>query len=294
MKIHILQTRNGETAPKLIKHIKKCEVGYEYPEDKCFIINYGRVTNKAHLNNNLVHNKLHQLLQLGKKGFNVPEVLKCNPNMVADKHGRRLVKALLPKDIFPIMARKERHFKGKDIIFLKNRKNLWKRLARVSSREFFVKYIPKKAEFRVHVLGDEVPNICKKTQSERTDTHHPHVWCSPRGWTLVDYEGDHYKSLSDIGKRAIKALGYDFGAVDIGLGKDGKFYVFEINSAPRLSRTRRRHYAKYFRMKEKEYRKKLKEERTGIVTTKEQLVFTFGKEAGYAKQKNVSIGSLLN
>ena len=264
MKIHILQTRNGETAPKLINHLKKCEVGYEYPKDKCFIINYGRITKKAHLNNNLIHNKLQQLILLKEAGFNTPEVLDgINPKMFGI-FKKKTIKALLPRKLFPLMARKERHFKGQDIIFLKSRKSLWKRLARVSDREFFVKYIPKKAEFRVHVLGGEVPNICQKTQSETTDTHHPHVWCSPRGWTLVDYEGEHYTKLADIGKRAIKALNYDFGAVDIGLGKDGKFYVFEINSAPRLSKTRRRYYAKYFRMKEKEYKQKLN------VATREQ------------------------
>ena len=265
MKIHILQTRGGETAPKLVTHMKKCEVGYEHPKDSCFIVNYGRETSKAHLNNSLTHNKLQQLVKLKAQGINVPELISFNPKTLLDLP-KTLIKRFLTRDMFPILARKERHFKGKDIIYLKTRKSLWKRLRRVSTREFFIKYVPKEAEFRVHVLGEEVPNICQKVPSEKTTKHHPHVWCSPRGWTLVDYSGEHSVALAELGIKAVKALKYDFGAVDIGLGKDGKFYVFEINSAPRLSKTRRRYYAKYFRQKEIEHSKKIKP----VVATREQ------------------------
>lgn len=258
MNIYILQTKNSETAPKLVTHLKNCKSGYNHPTDDCFIINYGRITNKAHLNNNLTNNKLEQLRKLKAKGFNVPKVLEnVNPKRFSFLHRKDIIK-ILPRKIFPLMARKERHFKGKDIIFLKSRPSLWKRFKRIITREFFVKYIPKEAEFRVHVLGDNVPNICQKVPSENTTNHHPHVWCSPRGWTLVDYDGKYSKELTDVAIRATKALGYDFGAVDIGLGKDDKFYIFEINSAPRLSKTRRKFYATYFRQKEKEYGQKLK------------------------------------
>ena len=257
MKIHILRTKNSETVPRLIKHLKNRQEGYEYPDEDCFIVNFGRNTHRAHLNNNLVNNKLQQLSILKEEGLNVPDILSFNPNSV-NRVPKRLIKQNLPKDVFPIMARKRKHFKGNDIIFLKTRGSLWKRLARVSTREFFVKYIPKKAEFRVHVLGDKVYNVCKKVHSESYDKHHPHIWCSPRGWTLIDYDGRHYEELEEVARQATKALGYDFGAVDIGLGKNGKFYVFEINSAPRLSRERRRFYAQYFREKEKEFRKNKK------------------------------------
>jgi len=253
MKIYILRTKNSETAPKITKHLKNCQEGYDYPKEKCFIVNFGRKTNKANLNNKLVHNKLKQLLTLKEKGMNIPKIIDFNPKDIK-KVCKKIVCKYLPRDMFPVMARKERHFKGKDIIFLKSRGSLWKRLDRISKREFFVKYIPKEAEFRVHVLGDEVVNICKKVHSKSVEKHHPHVWCSPRGWTLVDYEGKFLDKLKDVGKKAVKALGYDFGAVDIGLGKDGKFYVFEINSAPRLNKARRSFYAKYFRQKEKEYK----------------------------------------
>ena len=257
MKIHILQTKNAETAPKLAKHIKRCEAGYVFPEEPCFIVNYGRSTNEANLNNSLINNKLQQLKILNNKGILVPKIISVNPRTFLSSP-KRTIKSCLPRNLFPLLARKQKHFKGKDIIFLKSRKSLWKRLSRVSSRDFLIQYIPKSAEFRVHVLGNEVPNICQKVPSDKATRHHPHVWCSPRGWTLVDYAGEHSKVLAELGIKVAKALGYDFGAVDIGLGKDGKFYVFEINSAPRLSKTRRRYYARFFRQKEKEYKENAK------------------------------------
>ena len=43
------------------KMLKNCKEGYEYPQEPCFIVNYGRLTRKAHLNNNIQNDKLHQL-----------------------------------------------------------------------------------------------------------------------------------------------------------------------------------------------------------------------------------------
>lgn len=240
MKIYILQTKNSETAPRLATHLKNSESGYDYPEEKCFVINYGRITNKTNLNSGIICNKLSQLTKLRLAGLNVPHTWILNPED-------------FPKHVFPLLARKFKHFKGNDIIFLRSKRSLYKRLRRVKKRNFFVEYIDKKAEFRVHVLGDEVLNICQKVPSEKTTIHHPHVWSSVKGWTLINYNGEYSKALAELGKKAVNALNYDFGAVDIGLNKNGKFYIFEVNSAPRLSKTRRKFYAKFFRQKEREF-----------------------------------------
>jgi hypothetical protein len=252
MKIYILRPHKSETVPKFLKHLNNCEEGYNYPENKCFVINYGRSYNKAHLNKSICTNKLSQLLTLKECGILVPDVLSFSPKDLLS-YPSTTIKKFLTLDKFPIMARKEKHLKGTDIIFLKTRKSLWKRSRRVRTRDFFVKYIPKQAEFRVHVLGNEALNICQKVPSENFSYPHPHVWSSPRGWTLEDYNGEYTGALAELGKKVARILHYDFGAVDIGLGKDGKFYVFEVNSAPRLNRIRRRIYCKYFRQKEKEF-----------------------------------------
>ena len=133
-----------------------------------------------------------------------------------------------------------------------------KRWNRVKKRNFLVQYIPKKSEYRVHVLGDKAINVSQKIHSpsaiEENRFIHPHVWSKERGWTLQTIEDNELTTIKELAIRAIEALDYDFGAVDIILGNDNKFYILEVNSAPRLNIVRRRLYAKFFRQKEKECR----------------------------------------
>ena len=246
MKIFIQGTRNSETPEKLAFHLKECEFGFEVPKEDYFIINYGLYRRNANLNKTLVLNKKEQMELLRSGGVNIPKIYTFY-------NQRSLISRDIPKTYFPLLARKTKHAKGTDIIFLKSRFSLRKRSKRVRNRDFFVEYIPKQKEFRVHVVGETVINVSKKIQSENSEIHHPHVWSSVRGWTLETYEGERVEKLSEIAIKAIKILNYDFGAVDIIIGKDEQYYVLENNSAPRLNRKRRNLYVKYFRKKEKEY-----------------------------------------
>jgi len=247
--MYILGTRNGETAEKLSVHLKNCvtvnRLG-ELPEDVNFSVNYGRkgVSDIADVNANLISNKLEQLRLFQLAGLNIPIVYPIPENIFQ-----------IDRTLFPLLARKTHHSKGWDAIFLKTRKSLGKRLNRIKAkRDYLIQYIYKDSEYRVHVLGDECAGISKKVKHEEADRHHRHVWSRPRGWIQVDYEGACADELFDVGKKAIKALGYDFGAVDIIKGVDGKYYVLEVNSAPRLNRRRRKLYAQFFRKKYKEKR----------------------------------------
>ena len=124
----------------------------------------------------------------------------------------------------------------------------------MSKRHFIVKYVPKAEEFRVHVLGDNIGGISQKVRNETHPSPNPHVWSRDRGWLQIDYNGRYSEQLKDLGIRAIKALQLDFGAVDIMLGRDGIFYVLEVNTAPRLNRRRRKIYCQFFREKYREWK----------------------------------------
>ena len=245
MKIFILGTsEKAETIFKLAKHLKECEAGFVLPENyqEYFIISYGKYSPYSNLNKNLCFNKFLALKKLAMANIPIPKIIYTpNPK-------------LIPKHEFPLIVRKFHHYGGKDAIFLKTKKSMLKRLKRVKKRDYFIKYVPKKAEFRVHVLGEEIGNISQKEPYDpEAVTPHPHIWSYSRGWTIRDYDGEYNEILSEIAIKSVKALGYDFGAVDIILGQDNKFYVLEVNSAPRLCRKRRRIYAKFFRKKEREY-----------------------------------------
>jgi glutathione synthase/RimK-type ligase-like ATP-grasp enzyme len=232
----IAGTRRGEMAVNLAFHLQNCEGGYEIPEDCNFLVNYGRGNMpNADLNPHLIGNKLTQLKVFRDNGLQIPDFYPINWNVSRHYH-------------YPLIARKYFHTKGKDAIFLKTRGSWRKRLRRVATRHYFVKYIPKAEEFRVHVCGEEVIGISTKVPFE-DEVQHPHIWSRDRGWGQVDYNGPHAEKLCELGVKALKALKYDFGAVDIFLGKDGKFYLLEVNSAPRLNRRRRKLYAQFFRKK---------------------------------------------
>jgi carbamoylphosphate synthase large subunit len=113
-------------------------------------------------------------------------------------------------------------------------------------------YIPKNEEYRVHVAFNKAIHIQKKlklTPQELenrgiTDTN-PLVRNSSNGYVFssnltFEYEEDgsytdtKYFWLTEYAIKAVRSLGLDFGAVDLIVGKDGKCYVLEVNTAPAL------------------------------------------------------------
>jgi len=248
MKIIITGTKNSETPEKLSKHIKNCEYKYQLNEEdeKYFIVNYGRINVNGDLNKKIITNKLLQFELFKKAELNVPQIYSLHNFNTIDKK------------IFPVMARKIKHARGSDIIFLRSKSSMKKRWKRVQKRDFLVQYIPKKIEYRLHVLGDDIIDISEKIHSPKALEEnlyiHPHVWSKERGWTLQTIENKELEIIKDLAIKAVKSLQYNFGAVDMILGNDEKYYILEVNSAPRLNKVRRRLYAKFFRQKEKEKR----------------------------------------
>lgn len=104
----------------------------------------------------------------------------------------------------------------------------------------YTKYIPSLREFRVYVFRDKVieffekvPDDVVKCKEIRTDSN---GWC---------YEwADNYGIDMKPAIAAIKALGLDFGGVDMILSKeDGKTYVLETNTAPDIYKHTARKFA---------------------------------------------------
>jgi hypothetical protein len=248
----ILGTKRSETAPNLAFHLKDCEGGYYLPEEEDFVVNYGRigVCHKTDLNRRVENNKYKQLVLLREKEIPVPDHIPINNCLFENLHKRFPIS----KYTFPWIARRYKHSRGTDAIFLKSKRSLRKRKCRVLKRDYLVRYIPKIEEFRVHILGGEVGGISKKFRKEDIVKYHPHIWSRKRGWIQLDYDGELKNKLVELAINSCRALGYDFGAVDIISGEKRKLYVLEINSAPRLNRRRRKIYAKYFR---KEWKKKM-------------------------------------
>lgn len=200
------------------------------------VVNWGTKGNfnkdEKVLNRNIVFNKAEALLKFRADGIRTPQIY-----FDIDK---------IPIH-FSVLKRDKEHSQGGDIIYIKS---IYEKPIK---GDYYIKYIDKIAEYRVHVLGDEVVSISQKMPK---DVHaHPIVWSLKNGWHHVEYWDKWFKllktiqyyRLSMLGKRAVKSLGYDFGAVDIIMDKYFKLYVLEVNSAPGLIERRAKLYAEYFK-----------------------------------------------
>lgn len=119
-----------------------------------------------------------------------------------------------------------------------------------SAAKMYVKYIPKKHEFRVHVVGDKAIDIRRKAL--RSDFNQSLV-----NWKIRNHSGGFIfakegftppPSVAEQAIKAVQASGLDFGAVDIIWNELHKTaYVLEINTAPGLEGSTVDNYAAAFK-----------------------------------------------
>ena len=116
------------------------------------------------------------------------------------------------------------------------------------SAPLYVQYIPKKAEYRVHVVGKQVVLIQRKARNPNCDNPNWKVRNHDNGFIFVRNDVKAPPSVEEQALKAIAALGLDFGAVDIIWNdKQQKPYVLEVNTAPGLEGSTVDDYARGFR-----------------------------------------------
>lgn len=142
-------------------------------------------------------NKKSQLLKLKQQGVPTLEV--------SDK----------PKDGY--IGRSLNHQGGHDLI-------------NNTGRDYYTKKVAFAREVRIHVYKDK--SIHSGLKVARPNAH-PWIRSYDTGWR-IDYSHakDIAQSRRELAKKAIKALGLDFGAVDIGIIKGNNALVLEVNTAP--------------------------------------------------------------
>ena len=112
--------------------------------------------------------------------------------------------------------------------------------AEVPRAPLYTAYIPKKAEYRVHIMGDHVVDVQEKRMKKDfnkdnrdvkvRNLHNGYVYCRDN-IKVTD-------AMTEQAKLATKACGYFYGAVDIIYNeKQNKYYVLEVNSRPGLMGT---------------------------------------------------------
>ena len=142
----------------------------------------------------------------------------------------------MPTKQEPWLARKRNHIKGKDIVICQNQRTV---IQATETHDFFSVYIPTKTEFRVWVFKDKAFSVSEKLY--KGEGEYTGIMRNRRFGFKFEAQ-DHQLENDALCKPAIaavKSLNMDFGAVDILQGKDGKYYVLEVNSMPHIDSTKR-------------------------------------------------------
>lgn len=97
-------------------------------------------------------------------------------------------------------------------------------------RDFYTKKEAFSREVRIHIYKGKSIHAGLKVP---TPEAHPWIRSYDAGWR-IDYSRatDIAQSRRELAKKAISALGLDFGAVDIGVLQGDKALVIEVNTAP--------------------------------------------------------------
>lgn len=104
----------------------------------------------------------------------------------------------------------------------------------------YTEYIPKKAEYRFHVFGSDVIDIQqkKKKREFNEDERDTRIRNLHNGYIYSRDGVNPPNGAADLAIRAVAALGYQYGAVDLIYNeKRNQCYVLEVNSRPGLMNT---------------------------------------------------------
>lgn len=117
--------------------------------------------------------------------------------------------------------------------------------------QLYTKYVPKKDEYRVHVINKRVVDVQRKAlrngflEEHGADNVNYKIRNLANGFVYVRQGVNAPKQVLDQALNAMNIIGLDFGAVDVIYNdKQGTAYVLEINSAPGLEGTSIDNYVK--------------------------------------------------
>lgn len=110
----------------------------------------------------------------------------------------------------------------------------------------YTQYVKKKTEYRTHVVNGKVIHVQEKKKKHGVE--HSLIQSHDNGYVFGKPVGEVPQAVLDAGIGAVKALGLDFGAVDVIWNQhQGKAFVLEVNTAPGLSPQTAEKYANAFK-----------------------------------------------
>ena len=111
----------------------------------------------------------------------------------------------------------------------------------------YVKYVKKKDEYRVHVVNGAVIDYVQKKLRTGSEGNNHQIRNFDNGWIFTREGVVLPEDVKINAINAVKALGLDFGAVDVGFNvHHGVATVYEVNTAPGMEGTTVERYVQAF------------------------------------------------
>lgn len=180
------------------------------------LVNWGRYRANAKLNPDISNstNKYRMRQLFAEHGVPAPKLYTTREAIEQIESGETLV------------GRPDQHSKGRGFWLVNNRYALTAALQgtrRKKAATHFMEYIEFDREYRVHIFDGKSIRVSLK---EPDDT--------PRGWTARKPGDIKLAKVRDAAKLAVKAVGLDFGAVDVMARgeQNNEVWVSEVNAAP--------------------------------------------------------------
>lgn len=142
-----------------------------------------------------------------------------------------------------LVGRPTTHMKGRGYWVCRSSADVrraWEGTRRKKAATHFMDFIPNAREFRVHIFNGKSIRISEKDftkiklESLRELRGGDYRATFSFVATKPDLDKETLKSVRRAAKKAVRAIGLGFGAVDVLLGQDNQPYVLEVNSAPGL------------------------------------------------------------
>lgn len=105
----------------------------------------------------------------------------------------------------------------------------------------YTKGIKVKAEYRVHVFKGEIIDYTKKI-NQNADDEQSLIRNHTNGFMFIREGIERLERIEDLAIQSVKALGLDFGGVDIVMDTEGKVYTLEVNTACGIAETALENY----------------------------------------------------
>lgn len=228
----VLYSRGTSVTGRLLARTLGIRGGREVPADRNrldYLIRWGS-SQQVRRKPRRVINKRNGILAVTDK-FN--SLRTFSDNHVPAPRAARLTEDIARTFRYPALARRINHQQGRDVMLCLQVKDGMRALRQ--ELDYMVEYIPTKTEYRIHVIGNEMVRASQKLlRNDRAEDYVPWMRNHDHGYIFGQVRGHVPAALVTGAIDAVHSVGLDFGAVDMIVADDGRWYILEVNTGPGL------------------------------------------------------------